>query len=73
MSTDGRSNVNPTAAIGRQVTEITDEISRLRSQLLVHSTKTTEITTVSASVQAKIDLLNAELKVVSGNPKYPTL
>lgn len=70
---DGRSNVNPIVAVGRQLAAIADEISRLRSQLLIHSSHTVEITSVSASVQAKIDLLNAELKVLSNNPKYPTL
>ena len=73
MSTDGRSNVNPVGAIGRQLTAIADEISRLRSQLLIHSSHTVELVTVSASVQAKINTLNAELKTLSGNPNYPTL
>ncbi len=73
MATDGRSNVNPIAAIGRQVTAIIDEIAILRNTLATHTTKTVETTTLSASVQAKIDALNAELKVVTNNPKYPTI
>jgi len=73
MATDGRSNVNPIAATGRQITAIVDEIQKLRSTLLIHTSHTVELTTVSAAVQAKIDLLNAELKVVSNNPKYPTI
>jgi hypothetical protein len=70
-STDGRSNVNPIAAVGRELSAIVSEIQLLRQSLLVHTSKTVEIVTLSASVQTKINALNAELRTISGNPNYP--
>jgi hypothetical protein len=70
-SNDGRSNVNPSAAVGRQLTDIVGEIQLLRQTLSVHTSKTVEITTLSAAATAKIATLNAELRTISGNPNYP--
>ena len=63
----------PINRVGASPVAILDQLHDLNRSLARHAAESTELAASIASLQAAKVLLNAELKVITNNPKYPTI